>query len=70
MHLKQPYWKQQKLLNMLNWLQDIGIIGFWFFFIKGMLWLVVFALLYAGIINKATFEKIKSKMRFYKKSKA
>jgi hypothetical protein len=55
---------------MLNWLQDIGIIGFWFFFIKGMIWLLVFALLYAGVINKTTFEKIKSKLRFYKKSKA
>jgi hypothetical protein len=55
---------------MLNWLQDIGIIGFWFFFIKGILWLIVFALLYAGVINKATFEKIKSKMRIFRKSKA
>lgn len=52
---------------MLNWLQDIGIIGFWFFFIKGMIWLLVFALLYAGIIKKSTFEKIKLWLRFNRK---
>lgn len=54
---------------MFNWLEDIGWIGFWFFFAKGILWIIVFALLYAGVIKKSTFEKIKSTMQFYKKNK-
>lgn len=52
---------------MFNWLEDIGWFGFWFFFAKGMLWIIVFTLLYAGVIKKSTFEKIKSTLQFYKK---
>ena len=52
---------------MFNWLEDIGWIGFWFFFIKGILWIIFFALLYAGLIKKSTFEKFKSTLQFYKK---
>ncbi len=54
---------------MFNWLEDIGWIGFWFFFIKGILWIIFFALLYAGLIKKSTFEKFKSTLQFYKKNK-
>lgn len=55
---------------MLEWLKDLGVIGFWFFFLKGMAWLVLFFLLYAGVIDKSRFEKIKERMRFFKRKKA
>ncbi len=54
------------ILNMDGALQGLGLIGFLFFFIKGMLWLVLFALLYMGVINKGQLQKVKSSLRFWK----
>ncbi len=51
----------------MEFLKDLGIVGFWFFFIKGMLWLVLFALVYFGVIDKKKMAKIKSKLSFRKK---
>jgi hypothetical protein len=54
---------------MVDWLQDIGIIGFWFFLIKGIAWIVLFFLAYIGVVDKSKAEKIKNKIRFFNKSK-
>jgi hypothetical protein len=34
---------------VVRWLKRLGLAGFMFFFIKGLIWLVVFALAYFGI---------------------
>lgn len=31
-----------------KWLKRFGVVGFWFFFIKGMLWVVVAVAAYYG----------------------
>lgn len=48
-------------------LEDIGIAGFLFFLIKGLLWIVLFALMYFGLIKKDTVQKIKSRFSFRKR---
>lgn len=50
---------------MFDWLKDLGIIGFWFFFIKGMIWLLLFALVAVGVIDKTKLEKLKNRFRFF-----
>jgi len=50
---------------MFDWLKDLGIIGFWFFFIKGMIWLLLFALVAFGVVDKAKLEKFKNRFRFF-----
>jgi hypothetical protein len=51
----------------MEFLKDLGIAGFLFFLIKGILWLVLFALVYFGFISKERMKSIKEKMRFWKK---
>ncbi|MTI30812.1 hypothetical protein E1171_08315 [Cytophagales bacterium RKSG123] len=53
----------------MEFLKDIGIAGFLFFLIKGILWLVLFALVYFGWVDKKKVEAIKSKISFWKKRK-
>lgn len=48
-------------------LKDIGLAGFLFFLIKGLLWIVLFALMYFGLISKDRVQKIKSKLSFRKR---
>jgi hypothetical protein len=50
-------------------LKDLGIAGFLFFFLKGLLWLVLFVLVYFGLINKKKVRRIKEKMNFWKRKK-
>ncbi len=52
---------------MENFLKTFGLAGFWFFFIKGCLWLVLFALVYWGIIDKQKVQAFKSKIAFWKR---
>ena len=33
------------------WLKRIGIVGFWFFFIKGLLWLILPLLVALGLFS-------------------
>ncbi|MCB0496701.1 MAG: hypothetical protein KDC79_11250 [Cyclobacteriaceae bacterium] len=54
---------------MIEFLTDIGIAGFLFFFIKGLLWIVLFVLVYLGVIDKEKAKAIKNKLTFWKKSK-
>ncbi|MBK6622730.1 MAG: hypothetical protein IPG32_18375 [Saprospirales bacterium] len=51
----------------MEWLKSIGLAGFLFFFIKGMLWLVLFALVYFGFVKKETVARIKSKLSWRRK---
>ena len=51
----------------MEWLKDIGIIGFLFFFIKGMLWIVFTLLIYFGLVDKEKIYTIKKKLMFWKK---
>ena len=52
----------------MEWLKGIGLIGFMFFFIKGMLWIVVFLLIWFGLINKERVEVIKARIKFWKRA--
>jgi hypothetical protein len=50
-------------------LKDLGIAGFLFFLIKGLLWIVLFALVYFGLIDKDRARRIRSKFSFRKRKK-
>lgn len=54
---------------MIELLTDIGIAGFFFFLIKGLLWIVLFALVYFGVLDREKASAIKEKLKFWKKSK-
>ncbi|MCU0327886.1 MAG: hypothetical protein MUE53_02745 [Chitinophagales bacterium] len=51
----------------MEFLKDLGIVGFWFFLIKGILWLILFGCLYFGFIDSEKFSKIQDKMSFFKR---
>ncbi len=53
----------------MEFLKDLGIVGFWFFLIKGLLWIVLFALVYFGVVDKKKMQRFKSKLSLRKKSK-
>ncbi len=48
-------------------LKDIGIAGFLFFLIKGMLWIILFVLVYFGWVDREKVRNIKTKMSFWKR---
>jgi len=50
-------------------LKDIGIAGFLFFLIKGLLWILLFVLVYLGLIGKEKAQRIKSILSFWKRKK-
>jgi hypothetical protein len=52
-----------------EFLKDIGIAGFLFFLIKGILWLILFALVYFGVIDKKKLQVLKAKISFWKRTK-
>lgn len=54
---------------MFDWLQNLGIAGFWFFLMKGIVWLVLFFLVYIGIIDKTKLERFKNKLRLFRSKK-
>ncbi len=47
----------------MEWLQTIGVAGFLFFLGKGLLWLVVFALISRGMISKFTLGRWRIRLR-------
>lgn len=47
----------------MEWLKALGVAGFLFFLIKGLLWLVVFYLISRGIIQKSAVEQAKLRLR-------
>ncbi|MCH2215264.1 MAG: hypothetical protein MK086_08855 [Flavobacteriales bacterium] len=52
----------------MEFLKGLGIAGFLFFLIKGLLWLLLFALVYFGLIDKDKLKSLKSKLSFRKKN--
>lgn len=46
----------------MEWLKTIGMAGFLFFLIKGLIWLGLFAAIYFGFVKKETIQKFKSKI--------
>ncbi len=48
---------------MLEWIKTIGIAGFLFFLVKGLLWCVVFVLISRGVIQREKVEAFKMKIR-------
>jgi hypothetical protein len=48
-------------------LKDLGIAGFLFFLLKGLLWIVLFLLMYFGFVDKEKVRRIKSKLSFWKR---
>ncbi len=54
---------------MMELIKDIGIAGFLFFLIKGLLWIVLFLMVYFGWIDKEKVRKIKDRLSFRKRKK-
>jgi hypothetical protein len=54
---------------MMEFLKDIGIAGFLFFLIKGMIWILLFVLVYLGWIKKEKAQSIKDRIFFWKRKK-
>jgi len=48
---------------MVEWLKAMGIVGFLFFLIKGLLWCVVFYLVSKGVIKKQAVARLKLRWR-------
>lgn len=48
---------------VMEWLKALGVAGFLFFLVKGLLWLVVFYLISRGIIQKSAVEQAKLRLR-------
>jgi hypothetical protein len=48
-------------------LRDIGVAGFLFFLIKGLLWLTLIALVYFGLIDKQKARKLREKFSLRKR---
>ncbi len=44
-------------------LKTLGIAGFLFFLIKGLLWLLLFALVAKGVVSKERVAEIKKRLR-------
>jgi len=51
----------------MEFVKNLGIAGFLFFLIKGCVWLVVFAMVYFGIIDKNKIRIFKAKFNFWKR---
>lgn len=45
-------------------LKTIGLAGFLFFLIKGLLWLVLFALVAKGVVSKERVHQWRARFRF------
>jgi hypothetical protein len=54
---------------MIELLKDLGIAGFVFFLLKGLLWIVLFVLVYFGFIDKEKVRSIKARLSFRKRKK-
>lgn len=50
---------EKKSATWKLWLKRLGFAGFLFFLIKGLLWLLFFALLAFGIMSPDAIQKIK-----------
>jgi hypothetical protein len=48
----------------IGWLKKLGVAGFLFFLIKGILWLVLFAAVAFGLADETTVQKLKDLIPF------
>lgn len=49
---------------MIEWLKAIGLAGFLFFLIKGLIWLLVFRLVAKGVIKRERIDRIRKFFSF------
>ena len=53
----------------MDFLKELGLISFLFFLVKGLLWLVLFALVYFGFIDKKKVQSFKERLRLFRRNK-
>ena len=51
---------------MMDTLKAFGLAGFLFFLIKGLMWLVLFALVARGVVSKDKVDRFRQRLRFRK----
>jgi len=51
---------------MMDTLKVFGLAGFLFFLIKGLMWLVLFALVARGVVPKNKVDRFRQRLRFRK----
>ena len=52
---------------MMDTLKAFGLAGFLFFLIKGLIWLVLFALVARGVVSKDKVDRFRQRLRFRKR---
>lgn len=52
---------------MMDTLKAFGLAGFLFFLIKGLMWLVLFALVARGVVSKDKVNRFKSRVRWQRR---
>jgi hypothetical protein len=51
----------------MEFLKGLGIAGFLFFLLKGLIWIVLFVLVYLGFVDKERVRKIKAKLSLWRR---
>ncbi len=54
---------------MMDTLKAFGLAGFLFFLIKGLMWLVLFALVARGVVSKDKVNRFRQRLRFRKRKR-
>ena len=52
---------------MMDTLKAFGLAGFLFFLVKGLMWLVLFALVARGVVSKDKVDRFKSRLRWQRR---
>ena len=52
---------------MMDTLKAFGLAGFLFFLIKGMVWLVLFALVVRGVVSKDKVDRFRDRLKFWRR---
>lgn len=53
---------------MMDTLKAFGLAGFLFFLIKGLMWLVLFALVAKGVVPKDKVDRFRARLKFGRRS--
>lgn len=54
---------------MMDTLKAFGLAGFLFFLIKGLMWLVLFALVARGVVSKDKVDRFRQRLSFRKRKR-
>ena len=54
---------------MMDTLKAFGLAGFLFFLVKGLMWLVLFALVARGVVSKDKVDRFRSRLRLRRPKK-